>query len=50
MNPQTETRLEAEQAKDPGEGLGSFGLAHLAACCVGGGAAVLAIILVEWLS
>lgn len=40
---------ESAQAEErPGEGDGSFGLVHLAACCGAAGAAVLAVILIEW--
>ena len=50
MSTQTETRPEKSQAKTAGEGLGGFGLIHLAACCGAAGAAVLAVILIEWLT
>jgi hypothetical protein len=47
----TETRPESAQAEDRrGEGLGNFGLIHLAACVGVGGAAVLAVNLIEWLA
>jgi len=45
-----ETRLESPPAEERGaEGLGNFGLIHLAACLGVGGAVVLAINLIEWL-
>jgi hypothetical protein len=48
---ETEARPQPAQVEERrGEGPGSFGLAHLVACCVGGGAAVLAVILIEWLT
>jgi hypothetical protein len=51
MSTQTETRPETAQAEERlGEGPGSFGLIHLAACCGAGAAAVLAVILIEWLT
>ena len=51
MSTQTETRPTAGQSDErPSEDLGRFGLKHLAACCIGGGAAVLAVILIEWLT
>ena len=50
MSTQTETRPDKAQAQTDGEGLGGFGLIHLAACCGAAGAAVLAVILIEWLT
>jgi hypothetical protein len=48
---QTETRPEPAQAEERrGEGDGSFGLIHLAACLGAGGAAILAVNLIEWLT
>ena len=47
----TETRPQPTQVEEHrGEGFGSLGLIHLAACCAGAGTAVLAVILVEWLT
>ena len=47
---ETEARPELSQVQeDPSEGFGSFGLIHLAACCGGDGAAVLAVVVIEWL-
>ena len=51
MSTQTETRSDTPQAQgSAGEGVGTFGLIHLDACCGAAGAAVLAVILVEWLT
>ena len=51
MSTQTETRPVTGQSHERrGEGLGGFGLIHLAACCGAAGAAVLAVILIEWLT
>jgi hypothetical protein len=48
---ETETRPQPAQVEERrGEGLVSLGLIHLVACCAGAGAAVLAVILVEWLT
>jgi hypothetical protein len=52
MNASTETEAKPEPppAEEPrADGLGSFGLVHLAACLGAGGAVVLAVILIEWL-
>jgi hypothetical protein len=47
---ETETRPESTQAEERrGEGDGNLGLIHLAACLGAGGAAILAINLIEWL-
>jgi hypothetical protein len=47
---ETETKPEPEPAEEPRvDGLGGFGLVHLAACLGVGGAVVLAINLIEWL-
>jgi hypothetical protein len=47
----TETRPAAAQPEARrGEGLGSFGLIHLAACLGAGMAALLAVNLIEWLT
>jgi hypothetical protein len=52
MNTRTEaeTREESTAVGNPGDTLASFGLIHLAACCGAGAAAVLALILIEWLT
>jgi len=51
MSTQTETRPEMAQAQgSAAEGLGSVGLIHVVACCGAAGAAVLAVILIEWLT
>ena len=48
---ETETRPQPAKVEERrGEGLGSFGLIHLVACCGGAGVAVLAIFLIEWLA
>jgi hypothetical protein len=52
MNTSTETRTRPEPT--PAEersvdGLGNFGLVHVAACLGAGGAVVLAVNLIEWL-
>ncbi len=49
MSTETEPRPEPTSAEQRAEGLGNFGLIHLAACLGVGGAVVLAIILIEWL-
>lgn len=46
---ETETRPEPTPAEHGVDGLGNFGLIHLAACLGVGGAVVLAINLIEWL-
>jgi hypothetical protein len=50
MSTQTETRPDTAQAQGAGDGLEGFGLIHLVACCGAAGAAVLAVILIEWLT
>jgi hypothetical protein len=52
MNTRTEadTRGESTAVGDQTDTLASFGLIHLAACCGAGAAAVLAVILIEWLT
>jgi hypothetical protein len=51
MSTQPETRPDTAQAQgSAGEGLGTFGLIHLVACCGAAGAAVLAVILIQWLT
>jgi hypothetical protein len=47
---ETDTREESTAIGDQSDTLASFGLIHLAACCGAGAAAVLAVILIEWLS
>ena len=48
---ETETRPESAQPEARrGEGLGSFGLIHLAACLGAGMTALLAVTLIEWLT
>jgi hypothetical protein len=50
MSTETETRPEPTPAEEPrADGLGNFGLIHLAACLGAAGAVVLAINLIEWL-
>jgi hypothetical protein len=47
---ETETRPGSTQAEERrGKGDQSFGLIHLAACLGAGGAAILAVNLLEWL-
>jgi hypothetical protein len=48
-NAKAETRPERTPAEQPVEGLGSFGLVHLAACLGAGGAVALAVALIKWL-
>jgi hypothetical protein len=52
MNTRTEadTREESMAVGDQSDTLASFGLIHVAACWGAGAAAVLAPILIEWLS
>jgi hypothetical protein len=52
MNARTEadTRDQSTPVGDQSDALASFGLIHLAACCGAGAAAVLAVILIEWLT
>jgi hypothetical protein len=52
MTTHTEADVSQESPAigDQGDTLASFGLIHLAACCGAGAAAVLAVILIEWLS
>jgi hypothetical protein len=42
--------FEARAEERPGEGIGTFGPIHLAACCGAAVLAVLAVILIDWLT
>jgi hypothetical protein len=48
-NTEIETRPEPTETERQVDGLGSFGLIHLAACLGAGGAVALAVTPVEWL-
>jgi hypothetical protein len=52
MNTRTEADLKEESLAvgDQSDAPASFGLIHLVACCGAGAAAVLAVILIEWLT
>jgi hypothetical protein len=52
MSTQTETRppVTGQSHERRSEGLEGFGLIHLAACCLGAGAALLTVILIQWLT
>jgi hypothetical protein len=52
MNAYTEAdrNEESTAVRDQRDVLDSFGLMHLVACCGAGAAAVLAVILIEWLT
>lgn len=52
MNTRTvaDVKEESPAVEDQSDALASLGLIHLAACCGAGAAAVLALILIEWLT
>ena len=51
MSTQTDTRPRTGASHErPSEDARGFGLVHLVACCVGGGVALVAVILIQWLT
>ena len=51
MSTQTDTSPRTGQPHEhPGEDPRGFGLVHFVACCLGGGAALIAVILIQWLT